>query len=353
MRRARRFLALGLAALAGAGPAAAQSDWARVAVPTYSLGQVMRGLHGHWTAPRADEFAQQAQALSPALQQLCEAPPASAAERLRQARDRWRGTTTAWERLSAVPLGPVVERRSMRQIDFTPTRPALILKAIESAPQGAAAMERIGTPAKGLPALEWMLWSRPPAAGSAACRDAIELAADIEREAAALRLAFRGLAEREADDWSDEAAVNGMNEFVSQWVGGVERLRWAQMEKPLRAGTREGLPRALSASTAVSWTAHWEALRTLAVFQGRAAPVPGAGLVPLETVLRGRGLNPLADQLLRTVRRVGTRLRLARPGESARVLETARELAALKRLAEARLAPALEVSIGFSDADGD
>ena len=26
-----------------------------------------------------------------------------------------------------------------------------------------------------------------------------------------------------------------MSEIVNQWIGGVERLRWAAMEKPLRA----------------------------------------------------------------------------------------------------------------------
>ncbi len=36
-----------------------------------------------------------------------------------------------------------------------------------------------------------------------------------------------------------------------------------------------------------------------------------------------------------------------------RVLQAAKELSALKRLAEAEVAPALQVSIGFSDADGD
>jgi hypothetical protein len=46
-------------------------------------------------------------------------------------------------------------------------------------------------------------------------------------------------------------------------------------------------------------------------------------------------------------------MRRANVTEPARVQATTQPLAALKRLAEARLAPALEVNIGFSDADGD
>jgi hypothetical protein len=350
----RRVILCGVLIMA-APPALAQSDWARVAVPIYNPVHLMQGLHRRWTAPRAAEFAAQAQALAPALRQLCDAP--STAEPLRAARQHWRNTTTAWERLSAVALGPVITRRSMRRIDFTPTRPALIEKAIAAAPQGTAALERIGTPAKGLPALEWLLWTKPAlltvAPGAPACRYAVALAKEIEAEAAELRAAFRGLAERRAEDWDDETAVAGMNEFVNQWVGGVERLRWAQMEKPLRSGSKDTLPRAASGGTAASWAAQWEALRALAVFRADAVPAPGAGLAPIETYLRGRGLNPLADRLVQLAQRAGARLQVATPSAKAKVLDASRDLAALKRLAEAEVAPALEVSIGFSDADGD
>jgi hypothetical protein len=33
-----------------------------------------------------------------------------------------------------------------------------------------------------------------------------------------------------------------MSEFVNQWVGGMERLRWAHMEKPLRAAQGSKAP---------------------------------------------------------------------------------------------------------------
>ena len=350
----RRSILVACLLVLSAGPALAQSDWSRQAVPSYNPAHLMRGLHTHWTAPRAAELAAQARALVPAVQQLCDMP--ASGDALRAARTQWRATVTAWERLSAVAVGPLVERRSLRQIDFTPTRPALIERAIAAAPQDAAAMERIGTPAKGLPALEWLLWVKPAVlkpAGSAACRYAVQVAAEIEREAAALKQAFDALAERPLDDWSDELAVAGMNEVVNQWVGGIDRLRWAQMEKPLRSGAMGDLPRAASGSTTTSWATHWQAVRVLAVFQGEAAPQPGAGLVPIETYLRGRGLNPLADRLVQATKRVDARLAAATPTAKAKVVDTARELAALKRLAEAELASALQVSIGFSDADGD
>ncbi len=142
----------------------------------------------------------------------------------------------AWESLSAVAVGPVVARRAQRQIDFAPTRPQLIERAIKAQPQGATAFERVGTPAKGLPALEWLLWTQPAQPASPACSYAVEVALDVEREAVAQQAAFREAAQT---DWAaedqQERSTQAMGEFINQWVGGIERLRWAHMEKPLRA----------------------------------------------------------------------------------------------------------------------
>src|SRR5690606_24093648 len=98
-----------------------------------------------------------------------------------------------------------------------------------------------------------------------------------------------------------EQSTQAIGEFVNQWVGGIERLRWAQMEKPLRAaqGTRTpDYPRRASGTTLAAWAATWAGLRSVTVLPAHAAtPAPGKALVPLETYLRGKGLNPLADKL--------------------------------------------------------
>lgn len=332
--------------------AQAQRNWAQVAVPVYTPAQAVQGLHRGWTAPRAREFADAAQTLSTSMQTLCThtaAPPA----RPEAARLSWRAATTAWERLSAVSVGPLVERRSSQQIDFTPTRPALIERAVATQPQGAAAMQRIGTPAKGLPALEWLLWHEPAVPGTPACAYATEVAREILAEADALHTAFRTLAERPTEAWDDEAAVTSMNEFVNQWVGAVERLRWAQMEKPVRAGRLKDLPRTTSGTTATSWAAQWSAVRALARLEADAAPPPGEGMVPLETYLRSRGLNPLADRWVAAVGTADAKIRAVSPASRAKLMAAAQGLAALKRLAENEVAPALDVRIGFSSADGD
>ncbi|WCM87063.1 imelysin family protein [Acidovorax sp. NCPPB 3576] len=362
LRALHHLAAVALCALAGAAATAtAQTNWRHDAVPFYDTTHALQSLYGHWAQPRAGDFATAAQALPPALRALCDAPPAQAGAALDAARGAWRSTMLAWESLGAVAVGPVIARRTQRQIDFAPTRPPLIERAIKAQPQGAKAFERVGTPAKGLPALEWLLWTQPAAPATPACRYAVEAALDVEREAVALKAAFDGAA---TTDWAaedeQERSTQAMGEFINQWVGGIERLRWAHMEKPLRAaqGSRTpDYPRAASGLTPEAWAAEWKALRTLAVLpQGAALPKPGEALVPLETYLRGRGLNPLADQLLQATQRIDTAFAaLAQPGKNTgpQVLQAAKELTALKRLAEAEIAPALQVSIGFSDADGD
>jgi uncharacterized protein len=342
----RRALLLLIGALQAA-PALSQPQWTRVAVPFYTPVDLLVGWHRFATAPQARALHGQAQAMASAVDGYCHGR--SPLERVRL---QWRDTTTAWERLAAVATGPLIARRSLRQIDFSPTRPKLIERAIRTQPRGAAAMERIGTPAKGLPALEWLLWTQPAAPATPACTYAREVAHDLLREAQALSEGFAALAQRGRDDWPEDEAVAAVGELVNQWVGGIERLRWAQMEKPLRAGTPQALPRQASGTTAQSWQTHWAAVAAQAR-AGAEVPPPGEGPVPFELYLRGRGLNDLADRWATAVQAADTRMAEADPKVSVTVLEAAQALADLKRLAEAELAPALEVRLGFSDADGD
>ncbi len=352
-------LAIAAAALLAPVGAQAQTVASNVAVPFYTAGDFMRGAYRFWYAPQATAFAEQAGGLPAVISAVCDANADASPSRLEQARDRWKTTALAWDLLSGVQVGPLVQRRSSRQIDFTPTRPELIKRAVQTAPQDAAAMESIGTPAKGLPALEWLLWSQPVIApATPACRYAVQVAADIRREADALAKAFSELAARPPGE-AEESNGPAMSELINQWTGALERLRWAEMEKPRMAGAAQGgrnaVPYARSASgqTAARWAAQWQALRTLGASQATEAPRPGTGLAPIETYLRGLGRNEPADKLAHSVGKADKALQNLSPTNRAGITTAGRSLADLKKLTEAEIAPALEVSIGFSDADGD
>ena len=335
-------LALG-AVLAHAGPAA----HAVTAVPFYTPLHFVRGLYQYWHAPRAVEFAERSRALAQAAGAAC-----TTGQR-EPARDAWRQAALAWDRLASMSVGPLVQRRSARQIDFQPTRPKLIERAIAAAPADAQAMERVGTPAKGLPALEWLLWRTEWRADTPACRYAVQVAADIEREAQTLRDAYAQGAGRA---WADEEASAAMSEAVNQWVGSIERLRWQDIGRPAASahGDAPEYPRAVSGSSAASWAHRWQAIAAVTAQGDAAVPTPGEGLVPIETYLRGRGLNPLADRLRASTQTAGAAVNaLASGATPARVTAATNALGELKRLAEGDVAAALNVNIGFSDADGD
>jgi predicted lipoprotein len=291
-------------------------------------------LQRDWLAPRAAEFARSAAALVPAVQAACSTPAG-----LEPARAAWKESLTAWETLAGVAIGPVLERRSQRAIDFTPTRPRMIEKAIQAAPRTAADMELIGTPAKGLPALEWLLWTRPIAPGTPACAYAVRVAEDIRREADALAA---------AQPATGDAHVL-LTELVNQWVGGIERLRWPGMEMPVRVASTSAtlvepdFPRRASGAVALAWSGQWRALRELAL----------TGEASLAGALRARGQGAQADALAAAVLAADDAMRSLETSDRERIFTAAKLLAALRQRVENEVAPALGVSIGFSDADGD
>ncbi|MGD9942199.1 MAG: hypothetical protein AB7S98_03090, partial [Burkholderiaceae bacterium] len=167
-----------------------------------------------------------------------------------------------------------------------------------------------------------------------------------------------GDSDGEGEGASAEAGA-AISEFINQFVGGVERLRWLYIEKPLRSAGQSGnppaFPRRDAGATSAAWAAQWQALRTLAVAPaGEAAPAPGTGLVSLEHFLRGWGRHELADRLKQAVGRADRSLASLGPTQPrARLLAASRELAAFKRLLESDVSAAMKISIGFSDADGD
>lgn len=307
----------------------------------------IQAVHRDWMVPRAVEFTAASEDMTLAMEAYCGKPATTAGVVPDQPRQAWREAMTSWERLSAVAIGPVLEQRMQRRIDFMPTRPRMILKAIQSAPATAKDMELIGTPAKGFPALEWLLWTQPVQPATPACGYAVQVAREIGLEARAMAQGYRQAAGRTLDAG---AANNSLGELVNQWVGGLERLRWANMEMPLRVAATAGPEaapeylRQASGAAAASWAAQWDLLRALAAGQGEGS---------LAALLRQNGHGDLAEALIYAVAKADAGMAGLATTDKDRILPATQDLAALKRLVESRVAPALGVSIGFSDSDGD
>ncbi len=323
----RRALLLGAVLSALASRVGAQTDWRRVAAPYVTPQTWLRSVDEHWYAPRAAEFAQAATRLAHTLSNACD---------LTAARRDWRESMLSWERLAAVQTGALVERKSARAIDFTPTRPAAIERAMA---QPDLDLARVGAPALGLPALEWLLWRAPARDAAPTCAYARRVAAHLAAEADALAAAYAQAHERD-----EEATQRDFATLINQLVGGVATLRWAQIGKQRREG-KGHWPRANSGMTRDAWQARAQALRQL-LEHSPAAQAP----IALEPFLRGRGLNPLADRVRSASERMGGALAAATPQ---RTIAAERALGALESVLGNRVAPKLDVTIGFSDADGD
>lgn len=339
-----------------ATPAASPSHtWQREAVPFYTPAQWVDAVWHFHQRPRAKQFALDAQTLAVLLDRSCARP--LTADVQAQRREAWTRALESWSALAAVAIGPTLERRSARHIDFQPVRPAMVVQALAHPPARIEDLERIGAPARGLPALEWWLWSPDAPQDAQACHYATLLARQVAQEALAL---LQGVQARVKDEGSEPDAADAspaFSEIVNQWVGGIEGLRWRELGKPLesaRPNPSIRFSRHLSGQSARTWQAQWAALRDLSVQTGGPAPQAGEGPIPLETYLRGRGLNRPAEALSRAVRDVDRHLKgLSGQATAKRVRAAVRSLDQLKRVAETQVAPALQVSLGFSDADGD
>ena len=97
-----------------------------------------------------------------------------------------------------------------------------------------------------------------------------------------------------------------------------------------------------------SWQAQWSALRTLAI--GTAQQLDNVSIARLVQV---QGWERLAQEVREAVAQVDVAMQAVNTVDLANVAPASKALSQLKHLVENDVALALDVTIGFSDADGD
>lgn len=308
--------------------------------PPLTSSAAAQALYAQWFVPQSAQARSAAQQLHHQLQQYC-----ASQSPLNAVRAQFTQASQDWERLSALAMGPQIERRTARMIDFQPMRLPLLKAALRKAPKDLAAMETIGAPAKGFPALEHLLWTEVAKPATPACDYTRWVAADLVQELQALHQANVAASDFKQLDFESTG------EFLNQWIGGVERLRWASMEKPLRSATPDKpaqVTRAASQGTLASWQSQWSALRTLAIGnQAQSDHVSIARLVEVQ------GWERLAHEVRDAVHKVDTGMQAVDQVHLQSTAPARTALSQLKHLVENDVALALDVTIGFSDADGD
>lgn len=303
----------------------------------------VRGLLQGWYAPVARRFAADADMLSDQTQDWCSGAQAPAA-----ARQAWTQAMLSWVRLSAVQVGPLLDRHSDTRLDFQPMRPAALDKIVTSpSAPGQWNMDRVGAQARGLPAMEHLLWKRPAKPRTPACAYLVALARDVRDEARELSLAY---AVEAAQPRTAEQAAEWFNTYVNQWLAGMSRLRWRDLELPVRSWGMEQAPRAASGQTALAWQARWQALH-MASLGGPGSP---AGLLPLADYLKARGLGAAADTLTRDIQAVDAALPMATPATPApQLLALAKQVDTVTHTIARDVPATLQIQLEFSADDGD
>ena len=330
-----KFVSLGCALLC-----AAWNVQANPPAPPLTSGAAAQALYAQWLVPQSALASASAQQLQQQLQQYC-----AGSSSLEDVRKQFTQASQDWASLSALAIGPHIERRTARMVDFQPMRPALLKSAMRKAPKDLAAMETVGAPAKGFPVAEYLLWTEVAQPRTPACQYASLVAADTAQELQALHRANQAAATQTQLDFDSNA------EFLNQWIGGVERLRWASMEKPLRSATASKpaqVTRAASQGTIANWQAQWNALRQLAV--GDAQHPDQVSIARLVGV---QGWERLANEVRAAAQTTDAAMQTLNTVDLDSITPATKALSQLKHLVENDVALALDISIGFSDADGD
>ena len=311
---------------------------------------VLRGLYARYLPDLAHEFVKQADRLVSQTRQHCTDPTSNAT-----LREAWQQTLLAWSKLSSPTLVPVTTRQSQRMIDFWPALPSLVDASIAKAPQTMDDLVRIGTPAKGLPAIDDLLLR--DLHDEATCHYLELLTQNIAAEAQGLEHDLRQMA---SQDWSpqDDATAEAFTEWGNQWLGGLDRLRWMQIEQPVqRARTRPQqfhgqppFPRLRAQDNRVEWRVRWQAL----LAQARTSAQVRNGPIPIEILLRTQGKAALADRWATALDAITQELdQLPTPADDASLLHLSRTMKVVSQMYLDEVAQALGILIDFSGKDGD
>lgn len=322
------------------------SDSPAAQAPYIRASELVSGLVSHHLLPAAQAFAQHSQMLYEQLH----------AKRWAESRTAWVQCMLAWETLSAVPVDALLERRSMRTVDFWPTRPAQIqtlLQAGTSRFDTPLALQTIGTSAKGLPALEWLLFRNEGIHPQPAL--ATVLAEQVWSEARALEAAYAAL---QQTTWDESDAWSTYGSWFGQATGNMEQFRVKKLKANTRGKDSSVWVRGVSGQTRAAWQAQARSLQ--AFFTGPVpaslqadcpAPLPLPGT--LLSLLQGRRYPREALQLQTLTRAMSQAVHQARPDSASSLVRAQQSLSHLHRYVSDVGSDLFDFSQGFTDADGD
>lgn len=312
--------------------------------------------------PMADNFARSSAELAKQSSAYCQNKAT-----LDDVRAAWYQAQSSWQPLEMMPIGPVSENRLHRQINAWPVRVNLMQPLLkDDASVNVERVRRIGAAAKGLPAVEYLLFDTPDRLASH-CGALKALTAQIAEEGQKLDRAWkepRGGFGRElaqaglpghTEIFAD--ADQAYSDIVNLLIAGLDSVKTVKLGKVIENSTNgPSLERIESWRSGNTLNNISNNLRGFeAVFFGKGEN--GLGLDDYLNSMERPGLVRVIRNQLNSVKRalaaVRPPLQTALTEQRDAVAALHKEVSRLQYLMETEVAPALNVDLGFNANDGD
>lgn len=314
-------------------------------------------LHRDWILPGYRTLDDRAEVQVRTLQTYCGEP---SEKTLNDAKDAWFELIRTYRRLEAFQYGPLLKRKTSKTIDFWPTRGRTIESAAKASedmpdePNARDTLARFGVTAKGMPALEWLLWPNKdgvaPISRPGFCKYAVRVAREIKVEV----MDVRGDWKVSQGEWGTGVADAQHARYIvlNLMIGNISLLKGRKLEKTTTVQeiiTKVPNPREVvdtfdsqrSGNTKLFLQTHLMGVRD--IMEGLDAVIVAESGVP-------SGLLPLMDKAKKSMD--------ALPSDTSKwTLQTVRpvtsDLQAVADLLTNKIAPMWKVAADFTDADGD
>jgi predicted lipoprotein len=339
-------------------------------IATVDRRPLLKSLRDTVLIPRSEQFSAKAGALESLAGKLAAHPDAAL---LDSAKTAWKETSLSWAALQATRLGPIADLST--RIGFWPVRPNLI-------EQGLAGTDRLDsnrlsalTPAaaKGLPAVEWLLFSQSSEAALAALQDSVKgprqgeylaaAATDIRRAAAFIEAEWKGAT---GSAFADPAPATrypttqmAVEELIKGLVATLEDMKNAKVLTPSGAKS-DGRPQPDLVESPYAGLS-LEILRANldgveAAFTGQGLPGRGTGINAYMEDLGSEVPGRIVDAIAKSrsaLAAVPPPLSASVAGQQAKVAALGAALTDLVVTVKNDVASTLGFNITFTDNDGD
>lgn len=293
--------------------------------------------------PRAEQLAVSSARLAANARTAC--TKASDFAALRQ---DWQQSYLAWKQLAALNWGPGASMRISRVIAFHPVRPTLLEDAITQSASGEKKYEEIGAAAKGLAAIEYLLYGAPALQAGPRCQWLQQLTDEVASQSRELAGSWQAIA---ADVQQGKASAQlpeaplALEELYNLSLAGsnelLKELSKLDGSKPdSLTGYRSALGRELM-------RAQFSQIQALMLGGNN-----GAGIVSLLQTKQPKLADKLARQVLavdKGLQALPAQLAEAKGREKTAIVA----LQALLDLLEGEVATALDLTLSFNESDGD